>query len=321
MTDHHSILGLVMPTNEPETAFSLILPSLHQLKEISSISTFLINFQHPWTPESVEECVKLITDIGFKVKYKFSTYDASDGVPFNLIRSDTCDLMPEAKFFALIDDDMTFRGPSNAINKNAGQQYVDIIHYMMTHPRCGIVLIGGTMVKRIPRNSIAPISLKSIYQTGKGLIVRNMYPIGYVLPFDSLESKGAFEERIAAGMVLYNGYYPAKLPFGRINHYENTGLFKKKKFARGEETYQWKSGKFLDNLIYVKEHYNPNYIYEPFEKGLNNWNIVEPETYVQHGGTLITDEFILSNTVDYSNSDFETSLNTIKSLYDKELES
>ena len=150
--DPHTILGLAVPTNEPDVAFNYLLNTLDPLKSVAPITTFLFNFQKPWDEESIQKAVDICESKGFAVRYAFNSYEikAKGEVPFNKIRNDACKLMPEAKFLVLMDDDFSFQWRSNSVVKSAGEQYLDIIDYMVKYPKCGFVLLKGKLLLEDP---------------------------------------------------------------------------------------------------------------------------------------------------------------------------
>lgn len=148
-------LCLVLPTNEPSTFSSIFMKGIDNLLPAKDLVVFNINFQEPWDDKSAESAVSELESKGFLVHYKLSPkYKfTKPKVPFNKIRNDTV-IDDDCKYYALMDDDMQFRGPSPRMNKNAGEQYLQIIHYMDTHPKCGITIIAGPLLRRIPKNNI-----------------------------------------------------------------------------------------------------------------------------------------------------------------------
>lgn len=280
----HTILGIAIPTNEPETCKEYFLASLEYMKEVAPISTILFNFQRPWTSNQIYEAVNICENLGFEVRWSFNEYkiEGKGKVPFNKIRNDACKLMPEAKFFALTDDDFKYRGPSASMNKTAGQQYVDVIDYLTTFENCGLVLMSGTMVKKVPKYCIAPVDLTNTYLTGRGFVMRSMGEEGLTLPKDCLHLVGSDEERVSAGFRLVKGLYPAKMPFSRTAHYEN-------KVQPGHEMYDWNNEEILNsnNAKYIRDNYNKNF------KGKDTFNVVDPEKYFSAGGIDVYDKEVV----------------------------
>lgn len=296
----HTILGMALPTNEPDTAFEYILKSLDHFKEVAPITTFLMNFQKPWSDGEIIKATEIIKSYGFEVRWSFNSYEVKgEGlVPFNKIRTDACKLMPEAKFYALTDDDMQFCGPSPNIFKSAGQQYLEAIHYLTMHDNCGLVLIGGTMFRKISKYSIGPVPLVSEYLTNRGFIARNIYPEGYSLPNDAYELVGSDEEKVTAADRLFRGWYPAKFGCGRIRHYENTG--KKGKLESGSKAYNWNKVEILreNNFKFIKDHYKVD-----FSMNEGDYDVVDHDQYFANGGVNVYDkEVVKMLTTDYTNS-------------------
>lgn len=307
----NNILTLLLPTNEPSTIRRFWLPSIDNIKEIAQIATIAINFQKPYSEDDIKDIVSEIRSKGFKVVYTFNEYtvDGPGLVPFNKIRNDTAMLNPNSMFYALTDDDFSYQGPSASVNKTAGHQYVDIIHYMIKHKNCGFVLIGGPMIKAVPINHIGITNPSTtFYAVKKGYILRNMSDHGFtVYPDDAIDMKGAGEEKIIAASRLALGYYPATLKCGRTHHYEN---WKKDGINNGAKDYGWELQEVLDNNVhrYLNDHYNVNI------NRLVNMNICDPEIYIRNGGLEYNDRNREELMEDYTNSDVHKLISEIHDM-------
>ena len=293
MESNHEILGFAVPTNEPDVAFNYLLSSIENLREVAPISTFLFNFQKPWTEDQISKAVKICEDNGFAVRYTFNTYEIKGKglIPFNQIRGDACKLMPNAKFYVLMDDDFSFLPRSGSYNKSAGELYLDLIYYMTKHPDCGFILLKGRLyLNEVPKYQIAPaLSLDNRYITDKGILLRNFKPEeGLALPNSALGLLGSDEEKIACSWRLFNGMYPAVINRCRTLHYENCNTTKvENKPVSGEDMYGWNKKDILDANVnkYIKEHF-----YADFKNGA--WRItqlVDHQHYLEVGGCDVTD--------------------------------
>lgn len=311
----HKILGLVIPTNEPNTAYSHILKSIDAFKEVAPISTFLINFQDPWTRDQMIEVVNLIKNYGFDVEYSFNTYEVKGKglVPINKIRNDTAMMLPDAKFYALIDDDFTFRYGTEKMNKTAGQQYVDVIHYMMNHPNCGLVMMGGTLIKTPPRYVIAPTILPNSYLTNRGYILKAMNPEdGQFLPKDAIDLLGSDEDRVLAAYRLYNGLYPAKMSSSRTTHYDNS-------VVPGYKMYEWNTQEILNanNHKFIRDNY-----FSEFDGSEYNTRVVTYDQFEKAGGIDVYDSNIVEeNSTNYYMSNCDEEISEIIKYYRMEVQS
>lgn len=325
----HTILGCALPTNEPKTAFDYILSSLEYFKEVAPITTFLFNFQAPWTDEDIKKAVDMCESYGFEVRYTYNSYTVEGRglVPFNQIRHDACALMPEGKFFALTDDDFKYRWGTAKNNRSAGQQYVDTIHYLTTHEKCGLVLMGGSLFKKIPRHHIGPVDLQNTFITGHGYVMRSLGPdVALTLPVDALWCLGSDEEKVCAGARLSRGYYPAKFGNSRTLHYENhRGKDKTQKLLEtmdeteletvndgkitgGAQVYGWNRVDILDsnNNKFIRDNYNPKF------KGQGYYNVVDTELYFKNGGIDVYDKRVVEEyTTDYTDRDSEEQIKEI----------
>ena len=304
----HRILSLVLPSNEPDTMYKYLLPSISNLSDIAKITTICLNFQPPYLNSQAVEVVEHIESLGFEVNWIYSRYVIEPHkVPINKIRNDAASLC-KSLYYGLIDDDMIFNGTSAKMNRRSGIQYLDAIHYMMTHQNCGIMLMGGTLFRRIPRYHIGPVRLDSEYLTSKGFIVKSLgYDSDYpFLPDGSIDLVGSDEEKVLAASRLYQGLYPAKFGNTRVRHYEH-----KDKCVSGADMYQWNSAKILDenNNKYIKDHYNPDY------KGGSSYDVVNHTSYYSNGGIDVYDDSVVTdNTVNYEHMNPITELREIIDL-------
>lgn len=306
----NNILGFVIPTIEPDTAFNYLLKesSLESIKCLRGLATFLFNFQGPWTNELIEKAVFRVKKYGFDVKYQYHQYDIPKRghIPIMKIRDDAARLL-ECKYYALLDDDMEFKGPSPKMDKSAGEQYLDSLHYLETHPNCGIVIMGGTLVRKIKTGFISPTCLNDFYATGKGFILRAIDK--RFTPEETRSIIGGGEEQILAGYRLVNGYYPAKLRASRTRHYENH-----KKVIPGREMFGWIDVELLNNNAgaYIKSHFNPNF--KGYSENCSSYDIVDESTYISNGGSQITQEFIDQESYDYNNINVSDEIELLKRL-------
>jgi len=310
LDDLQSILGIVLPTNDPEVAFSNILTSIDALKEISELSTFLINFQKPWTKDQMADAVRIIEDHGFRVLYTFNEYEiAGKGlIPMNRIRNDSAMLLPGAMMYASVDDDMVFRYATPKTNKTAGQQYLDCIHYMLSNKECGVILMGGQLVKYPRKYVISPTSLTNSFLTNRGYILRAMNPKeGSYLPNDCLDLVGSDEDRVLAAYRLSKGYYPAKMGHSRTTHTGHSVI-------PGSELYEWNTSEILDknNNKFIRDNYNPNYSGSSY-----NTHVVDTDMYFKNGGIDVYDSEVVDEySIDYSK--FKVRVSTIREVLSRE---
>lgn len=310
----HDILCLILPSNEPEVMKTHLMTSIDAFKEVAPISTFCLNFQDPYTEEYADECINIIKSYGFNVYYtKDKAYEVKGKglVPINKIRNDTAELMISTpKFYALIDDDMTFRYGTDKMRKTAGQQYVDAIHYMTFHQRCGVLMIGGTLIKNPPRYVIAPTSLPNSYLTNRGYILKAMpKESGSFLPNEAIDLLGSDEDRLLASYRLYNGFYPAKMAHGRTSHYDS------KDITPGYMMYEWNTQKILDenNHGFIRNHY-----FKDFDGSEYNTRVVDWDHYISVGGIDVYNEQVIrDNSVNYENKSTEESIKEIIEYYER----
>ena len=283
MKDKHNLLGIVLPTNSPDVMRKYLLSSLEIAKDAAPFCTFLINFQPPYTANELSEVVETIKSYGFKVKTNYNVYRHEPGlVPVNRIREDTAAIDSSCKYYMIFDDDMTFMGPSAKMPRSAGHQILEAIRYLEYFDDCGVLVFGGTLIKKIAKDSIAPIDFRKEYVTGKGIVLRNIAEKaseGLFVPAAAYDLVGSDEEKVAAAYRISEGYYVAEMPFVRINHYENQKSSRNKNGKiPGKDKYHWNTDEIKDanNFGFLRENYNPDYT----SKG----NVVSLEKYKEAGG-------------------------------------
>lgn len=307
----NQILGMILPTCYPDRAFEKLFSddSLKWMEPLKSISTFLINFQPSWTNDLISKLLTKLDERGFSYKYTYNKYEIPEKghIPMNRIRNDCADLL-DCAMYVLIDDDFVFDGPYGRIKKNAGQQYVDAVHYMSTHDKCGIISMRFKPLSKpkdlpVPDNCIYPNPLESMYRTGYGLFTRSLKDIsttGKFMPTDSLDLVGGGEEKVLAGHVLSYGLYPARM--SRCLVLNKVG---------GDST-GWDSKSIMEsnNDKYIKDHFNPNY------SGHHHYDIIDPAIYESRGGIPFSESLYESLGYDYTDSDTNELINEIINIWE-----
>lgn len=301
----HDILGLLLPTNEPDTFFKYFLPSLNNMKEVAPITTIALNFQHPWNRISIEKAVLECEKIGFRVLYQFIySYPiwSTGYVPFNKIRHDAAMLVPKSILFALTDDDFQYEKNHPEGNFSAGHQYLCAVKYLLRFKRCGVVSMNRGQTN-IPNDMIGMSSLDKTYGTGSGLIFRNMYPEFFVYPDDAIILKGAGEENIIGCSRVHNGLYPANMSNSATKHDE---IRQSKEVKSGDEMYEWTKEEVADSNVnrYIDKTYNIKNDKKRPRRILNE------NLYYSNGGMKIDENFD-SHLINFSNSSSDELLNEI----------
>lgn len=308
----NTVLGLCLSTNDFRSLKAILLPSLEHALPLVNISTWLVNFQPPYTKDEIDEVVTAIKSHGFKVRYSYNEYDTSRAyqgyVPMCKIRNDTAKMMPEALIYGIIDDDMSFKHASAKCNKSGGSQYLDAVRYMIDHKKCGVVTLRNRR-STVPIHQIELRPTKDTYTLGKGLLLRNSLE-GRIVP-DSAESvMGYGVETLAVGARFLQGLYPAELHGARIGHNE----YRQKLTVSGSKIYHWDSPEILEsNMInYIQTNYNEDY--------LKTGELIPYEDYLDAGGVGCTHRLRLkySTTVaDQSDSDNLAAI--YQALYERSL--
>lgn len=325
--ESNKLLVFVMPTNEPDTFFNFFLKGISNLVDLKDHCTFNINFQYPWTEDRIKDALDVLDSYGFKYEYVYHPEGYSftkPYVPINKIRHDSI-LTTDGLFYGLMDDDMSFVGPTESVNTNAGIQYLQVIDYMINHDRCGLTLMGGSLVKVVPKYHIGLIGPEVSYLTGKGFVVRSLHDIeGYsdlsptevLATKDTLELVGGYEEKMIAGFRLSKGYYPARLGFSKTRHYENhytvgNGYFSKDatsdtrkngKVLSGGDEYDWLNVDVTETNInrYIRDKFYLEDIREKVVLKNNITRCVDKRIYFQNGGLEVTEENYSSHLSDYT---------------------
>lgn len=316
----NKVLGIPLPTNEPDVAFDYFLDSIDEMLPIKDLCTILINFQPPWTEDLMNKFVNELTEKGFNVKYKFSKYQVEGKglVPMCRIREETCQLDPDCLFYCLVDDDMRFRHPSPKMNANAGLQYLWTIDYLINNEDAGLVLFGGVMFRKVPKYHIGPVNLDSAYLTYRGMVFRSMGDKGLCVPNDAIDLVGSDEEKLIAGFRLNNGLYPSKFSNARVMHYEyhdktSDGGTKNRTdtVASGTTTYEWDKQVILDKNVnkYIRENFNKEF------GGKGHYNVVSNNKFINelNGIDVYNKEVVESRTTNYEGKSEEELVNSIKS--------
>lgn len=285
--DKHNILELVIPTNEPYTMRTYLLPSLKNITELSDMMNICLNFQDPYTQEDVDSIVSEIRSLGFTVYYQLrGKYDIPKRgyVPFNAIRNDACKLNPHSLIYVLADDDFSYQGAS-ALNPSSAVQYLRAVYYMFKYwDRCGCILAGSSLYKYNPRNTIGLTKTwdgDETYITGQSLFLRSLKDkCGYELfPEDALGLYGAKEECILCACRINEGLFPAKYSNSRVRHFEN--LSKDKNIRKGEEQYGW----LQEEIVETNANKYMNDKFGVHIKGVfNHAGVARPEVYYGKGG-------------------------------------
>lgn len=313
MSDLHNILGLCLPTVNYECISRFLLSSVENLLPLKDVCTWLINFQPPYK-EDIFEVVNQLQSLGFEVRYSYNIYDTSVNVPINKIRNDTARLMPEARIYGIIDDDMVFCSSSPTISKSSGEQYLDIVRYMLEFDKCGIVVCGGQLYRKVPTHHIGLVDIDNTYLNSKGLFFRNIRTDKddiWITPTDSEWVLGADEEKIAAACRLYRGYYTAKMRGTRVRHYENI----KARGTDGSSSTHWDEFELVEanTTKYIRDHYNPNFKGNRSTiNGGNYYDVVTYQDYIKAGGIAVISENIEKYTKDFSNISVSDNITWIK---------
>lgn len=300
------LLALVLPTNNIRIFHQCFLRTIDWIDAIKPYATICINFQSPWSEESIDDVLGVLIEKNWKVEWTLNKYDCSVNIPMNKIREDAACLCPEAFAYWVLDDDHTFAGPSTKINKTFGEQILCCLHYMLNNEKCGVITTGGSLFKAIEKNHIGWLYFNDYFITNYGFMVRNLKDVNgtRLLPKDSLDLVGSDEERVICAERINNGFYNAKIAFARCRRGSKIN-----NEPDGTTKYHWNTSDILDNnnSKYIREHYNPNYVKQ--EGRSSPYSYFE---YINHDG--IPEDQLPGLTVDYTEYTKEDLINSINEL-------
>lgn len=203
------LLGIVLPSNNPEQFFSHLAPTLEHIKEIADQSVFLINFQPPWTVSERAAVARHIERIGFECRHIFTKWWTK---PIKIIKMrEQCALLaPECKYYLFIDDDFKLSPGTKKFKFTSGQRYLQSLDYLERWPRCGLINTKSFLGGHKWGLKIGPTK-HDMYATNRGLFLRSMKKHGFLLSPEGMHDlRGDLEESALAFARIELGYFPAK---------------------------------------------------------------------------------------------------------------
>lgn len=225
-------LGIHLMTYNPEMMFGMFIPSLENLAKIAPISTMVISVNGSlYTDEQILEMSEKIREHGFQL-FTYRQLDQSvlqTAKMFLKFRQNSIDywnkLGDPPEYILELDDDMKF-GPANpdseADYECSGGQFLRSIHYMDTHPKCGVVCHASYMgTKNRPG-----MTYQGINEWGhnvslqRGILLRNIPEMINQLAHREVVDTmiGGADEWTYAISRMHHGYYVARTTCGRTTH-------------------------------------------------------------------------------------------------------
>jgi len=245
-------LVFLLPTCEPNTIKHLLLPSLKYIKNISNTISFAICFQPPYTDEEIQEILTAFKD--FDIKYFKKEYIfEKPNTPLMKMRHDCSMLYPDAKYYALLDDDMEFE-------EGIDKFYLDAIHEMDKDKKLSVV----TFSKR-------DLFFENKFFTNAGIIYRGGKYYGFegfvphllpkecntLVPYegeDLIELVGGHQDELCAMIRLARGEKSKSYINVPTRHREN-------RKQPGYLEHGWLKAEDSENSVnaFIKKYFNPNY--------------------------------------------------------------
>lgn len=204
-------LGIIIPSNDPLEYSTHVTSSLAHLRdglEDHEIK-ILLTGQPPWDSVLAYRASKQAKQ--FDIDLRFRIVPQETPPRMCSLRASSAALWPEADVYMLADSNMRWmparRDGEISIEKSSGERYWEVLHYMESFPRCGLVQCH-TSDPLDMYSTIAPTS-NGLVTTNKGLFLRNIYH-GGIWPLETLTFKASLEETVAGYYILESGYFPAR---------------------------------------------------------------------------------------------------------------
>ena len=240
-----SDLVFVLPTCEPDEMFKHLYPSLHYLKTGKNFIKFAICFQPPYTNEEIDKVIKELDNLEIPYKYIVKDYEViRPYTPLLQMRNDCAMLYPNADYYALLDDDMSFTDESCV-------KYLKVcVDRLDEDPDLSVIALND--YPRSYENFFATNN-GIIYRGGKyygfeGLVPHSLKAFGNIhttIPYegeDLLKLFGGFQDKFCAMMRLCNGSKCDQLSYFPSKHVEN-------RKERGAYGHGWDSAKYQQGSV------------------------------------------------------------------------
>lgn len=203
-------ITLNIPSNNPESFFNILLPSIEHLKELKGEDgeneiTFYLIAQRPWSDIDISLASMAVISEGFNFEY---TYVVNQEKPsmFHL-RSIGIVKSLNTDYFLMMDDNFRFTSGTPKYAASSGKRYLQCINYLQKYSNCGFVMCEGSLGGNIQKWEISS-TITGLFATTRGIVFRN-------IGADYLCRKtprliGGLEESVFCYHIIEEGYYPAK---------------------------------------------------------------------------------------------------------------
>ena len=238
------VCSIILPTCSSKVFGDMFFGTIEHIAEMAPFATICLNLQGDGF--NIEKIAERFDELGFSYRIMEGRYSLKDGCPFNRIVDDTCMIAPQnTKMFLRVDDDFIFSKKGKLQKKTVGGQYLSCIHYMLSHPKCGVIAtnrINGTAF--LSKHIITPKweeyrlednKIKHEHRdlswfddfvwTCTGILLRNVEDKefnvkGRTLPKTVVDQDWVYdgEDVLAAAVRLGLGYYIARTEMINIRH-------------------------------------------------------------------------------------------------------
>lgn len=255
-----SRITFLLPTCEPDTLFTYFLPTVNKLKNIKNLIEFNICFQPPYTNEQIDRVIQELDKQGFKYNYIYKDYEIKKPfTPLVRMRNDCALLSPDAEFYCLLDDDMSFE------DESCCNSFIEALTLFDNDNNLGVISLFNLPCDNWRENFYSTNS-GLIYRGGsffgfKGLMPENLLEFKGIktrVPYEGenlLELFGGFQDKFCAMCRLATGLTGLTIHDVKINHVENRKL-------RGAIAHGWDDAKYKEGSIalFITKYFNENFL-------------------------------------------------------------
>lgn len=232
------ILCFCLPTCNTSDMFQFLLPSLKNIGELKGYASFSITFQPPYTEEEIKKCLQVFDELHLDYKYEYKEYTFEQGrTPLMQMRQDCALRYPNYKFYALLDDDMSFK---EGIDKD----YLNLIYWMLKNRNFSVACLKKG--PNSPYNMIRFLDFENgDYSTESGVIFRGGIYYGFkgLVPETLAQKVGGKQDYSTAIWRILQGDSSIVLITDNCDHYENRA-------QPGYTEYGWTNFFDEDTLLY-----------------------------------------------------------------------
>ena len=254
-------ISYILPTCEPKTMFKFLLPSIKNLRNISSFIEFNIIFQPPYEKPEIEEVLKEFKANNINVNWQFKDYKViKPYIPLIKMRNDCALMSPDSDIYGLIDDDMAFE--SEAICENIKE----MITKFETNPNLAVVSFYNQYIKNY-RENFYSTNGGLYYRGGKyygfeGLVPESLSDFNLAvhtrIPYENenlIDLFGGNQDKFCAMIRLATGQIGECMWNIPVTHLEN-------RRRRGAKDHGWNEAQYLDGSVtqFIIKYFNKRFL-------------------------------------------------------------